>query len=53
LRRIGLGPLRLGTLPSGKARRLSKPEVDALRHVAQRRKRVPLLARPERAENDS
>jgi 23S rRNA pseudouridine2605 synthase len=40
LRRIGLGPLRLGTLPSGKARRLSQPEVDALRGVAQRRKRV-------------
>jgi 23S rRNA pseudouridine2605 synthase len=40
LRRIGLGPLRLGTLPSGRTRRLTKAEVDALRCVAQRRDRV-------------
>jgi 23S rRNA pseudouridine2605 synthase len=40
LRRIGLGPVRLGTLPPGKARRLTKPEVDALRRVAERRERV-------------
>ena len=36
LRRIGLGPLRLATLPSGKARRLSKEELDALKRVAER-----------------
>jgi len=40
LRRISLGPVRLGTLPSGKARRLTKPESDALLHVAQRREHV-------------
>ena len=40
LRRIALGPVRLGTLPSGKARRLTQPELTALRRVAQRRKGV-------------
>jgi 23S rRNA pseudouridine2605 synthase len=40
LRRVALGPLPLGTLPSGKVRRLTKPEVDSLRRVAQRRDRV-------------
>jgi 23S rRNA pseudouridine2605 synthase len=40
LRRIGLGPLRLGTLPSGRARRLTKEEADALKRVAQRRQPV-------------
>jgi hypothetical protein len=29
-----LGPLRLGGLPVGEARRLSAPEVDALRTAA-------------------
>src|SRR5438128_8204712 len=37
LRRVALGPVRLGTLLSGKARRLTKPELDALRRVAERR----------------
>jgi len=40
LRRIGLGPLRLGTLLSGKVRRLTLPELDSLRRVAQRRDHV-------------
>jgi 23S rRNA pseudouridine2605 synthase len=40
LRRIALGPMRLGTLPAGKAHRLTKPEIEALRRVAQRRERV-------------
>src|SRR5438445_3545795 len=40
LRRIGLGPLRLGTLLSGKVRRLTRPELDSLKRVAQRRDRV-------------
>jgi 23S rRNA pseudouridine2605 synthase len=40
LRRIALGPLRLGTLPSGKARRLMQPELMALRRAAQRRQGV-------------
>src|SRR5438067_2284069 len=40
LRRIALGPVRLGTLPTGKARRLTKLEVESLQRVAQRRGRV-------------
>src|SRR5438105_8381438 len=36
LRRIGLGPLTLGSLPAGKARRLSGPELDMLRKAAER-----------------
>jgi 23S rRNA pseudouridine2605 synthase len=36
LRRIALGPLRLGTLPAGKAHRLTKPELDALSLEARR-----------------
>src|SRR5437870_5097623 len=40
LKRIGLGPLRLGTLLSGKVRRLTRPELDSLKRVAQRRDRV-------------
>jgi 23S rRNA pseudouridine2605 synthase len=40
LRRIALGPLRLGTLPSGRARRLTKEEADALKGVALRRQPV-------------
>jgi 23S rRNA pseudouridine2605 synthase len=34
LQRVALGPLRLGGLPVGEARRLSAPEVDALRTAA-------------------
>jgi len=40
LRRIALGPLRLGTLLPGRARRLTKPEVDTLKQIAQHRERV-------------
>jgi 23S rRNA pseudouridine2605 synthase len=36
LRRITLGPIPLGFLPAGKARRLAKPEVDALRRATER-----------------
>jgi 23S rRNA pseudouridine2605 synthase len=34
LRRVGFGPLELGGLPKGKARRLREPEVAALRKAA-------------------
>ncbi len=34
LRRVALGPVLLGTLESGKARRLSLQELEALRHAA-------------------
>jgi 23S rRNA pseudouridine2605 synthase len=40
LRRVGLGPLRLGPLLSGKIRRLTRLEVDSLKHIAQHRDRV-------------
>jgi 23S rRNA pseudouridine2605 synthase len=36
LRRIAIGPVELGALPTGKARRLSGPELAALRNAAQR-----------------
>jgi 23S rRNA pseudouridine2605 synthase len=39
LKRIALGPLLLGNLPSGKARRLSAHERNALRRAATRRER--------------
>jgi 23S rRNA pseudouridine2605 synthase len=35
LRRIAVGPVRLGLLPVGKARRLAGPEVEALRRAAE------------------
>lgn len=38
LRRIALGPVQLGDLPSGKARRLSGPEIESLRRSAERRR---------------
>jgi 23S rRNA pseudouridine2605 synthase len=37
LRRIALGPIQLGTLTAGKARRLAREEVEALRDAAARR----------------
>jgi 23S rRNA pseudouridine2605 synthase len=37
LRRLAIGSVKLGALPSGKARRLSLPELAALRHLAKRR----------------
>ena len=40
LRRVALGPVRLGTLLAGKARRLTHPELDALKRVGQRRQTV-------------
>jgi 23S rRNA pseudouridine2605 synthase len=36
LRRIALGPVALGLLPSGKARRLTGPELEALKQTTQR-----------------
>jgi 23S rRNA pseudouridine2605 synthase len=36
LRRIALGPIPLGTLPTGKARRLSWPEVESLTKASRR-----------------
>ncbi|MCX7701239.1 MAG: rRNA pseudouridine synthase, partial [Gemmataceae bacterium] len=36
LRRIAIGPIRLGTLPLGRTRRLTRQEVESLRQVAQR-----------------
>jgi 23S rRNA pseudouridine2605 synthase len=39
LRRVAIGPVHLGHLGSGKARRLGQKEVAALRHVAQMRGR--------------
>jgi 23S rRNA pseudouridine2605 synthase len=40
LRRVALGPVRLGTLLPGKARRVTKPELDALKRVGERRQTV-------------
>src|SRR5262245_22655392 len=48
LRRIALGPLRLGDLPRGKARRLTVEEVNALRQAAQRSRRE----KKEQSSND-
>ncbi|HEV3080834.1 MAG TPA: pseudouridine synthase, partial [Gemmataceae bacterium] len=39
LRRIAIGPVQLGSLIAGKARRLSRPELSALQEVARRRDR--------------
>jgi 23S rRNA pseudouridine2605 synthase len=39
LRRVSLGPVRLDRLPSGKARKLSKLELAALRRAAKRKDR--------------
>jgi 23S rRNA pseudouridine2605 synthase len=36
LRRVAVGPVRLGLLPAGKARRLAAAEVEALRRAAER-----------------
>ena len=36
LRRIALGPVLLDRLPSGKARRLALPELEALRRATER-----------------
>jgi 23S rRNA pseudouridine2605 synthase len=41
LRRIAFGPLRLGDLPEGQARRLTPPEVQRLRDAASRPARAP------------
>ena len=41
LRRIALGPVQLGHLPAGKARRLTRPELTALRQAAVREPRSP------------
>ncbi|HEV3444843.1 MAG TPA: pseudouridine synthase [Gemmataceae bacterium] len=39
LRRIAIGPVQLGSLIAGKARRLSRPELSVLQEVARRRDR--------------
>jgi 23S rRNA pseudouridine2605 synthase len=39
LRRVAIGPLKLGRLGSGKARRLTPRELVSLRHAAERRRR--------------
>jgi 23S rRNA pseudouridine2605 synthase len=39
LRRIAIGSVQLGSLKSGKARRISSPELDSLRRVARREDR--------------
>jgi 23S rRNA pseudouridine2605 synthase len=39
LRRMALGPVQLGRLATGKARRLTGPELEALRRAARRRER--------------
>jgi 23S rRNA pseudouridine2605 synthase len=41
LKRIAIGPLQIGTLKSGKARKLTAPELEELRHGAERRPRQP------------
>jgi 23S rRNA pseudouridine2605 synthase len=41
LRRIALGPVPLGGLPTGKARRLSPSDVERLRHASQRPRQDP------------
>src|SRR5262245_29379381 len=40
LKRVAIGPLRLGSLKSGKSRRLARAEVDALRDLAFRREKA-------------
>jgi 23S rRNA pseudouridine2605 synthase len=45
LRRIALGPVLLDRLPSGKARRLSLPELNALRQATERRPRDDKVTR--------
>lgn len=40
LRRLALGPVQLGRLPAGKARRLSGPELEALRRASSRREQA-------------
>src|SRR5438105_12745914 len=39
LQRIALGPVKLDRLPKGKARKLSKQELDILRHVSERQQK--------------
>lgn len=39
LKRIALGPILLGALPTGKARRLSAPEIEDLRETAEKAER--------------
>src|SRR5438445_5111413 len=39
LRRIAIGPVQLGGLPTGQARRLTRPELGALRQAAERPRR--------------
>jgi 23S rRNA pseudouridine2605 synthase len=46
LRRIAFGPLRLGDLPEGQARRLTPPEVQRLRDAASGPARAPAPPRP-------
>jgi 23S rRNA pseudouridine2605 synthase len=47
LKRVAIGPVELDRLPSGKARRLSKPELDALRSACEpRRPAKPAEGRP-------
>lgn len=41
LERVRLGPLRLGDLPSGAARRLTNREINALRHAGHQRRPRP------------
>lgn len=38
LRRVAIGPVQLDKLPKGKSRRLSLPELEALRHAVERAK---------------
>jgi len=39
LRRIAIGPVQLSALPRGKARRITRPELEALQELARRRDR--------------
>jgi 23S rRNA pseudouridine2605 synthase len=40
LRRVAIGPVKLDRLPAGKSRKLSKPELDALRRAVRERRRA-------------
>jgi 23S rRNA pseudouridine2605 synthase len=47
LRRMAIGPVKIGSLAPGKSRRLTLPELAALRQASQRRGREDLVGEPE------
>ena len=54
LKRVAVGPVRLDRLPKGKSRKLSLPEIEALRKTAaEGQKRVEKLARRARGTSEA